>query len=123
VAASQRGGQLRPGADPELGVRTGQVVLDRPLGDEQNLRDLPVGLTVGRQLRHPQLARRQCVPPPLGVAAGPAAGYHELTAGLVGKGDTAHHLVFVRTLSALGMNYCGIYRDAPRGAGGERWHR
>lgn len=52
-------GRGRPGRDAELGQEGGDVVVHRPLGDEQTAGDLQVGQALGEQRQNLLLACRQ----------------------------------------------------------------
>ena len=68
------------------------MVLHRPLGNEQCLRDLPVRLSLGRQLRDPELAGGERVAPADGRAPRPAAGDHQFLACQVREPDPARRV-------------------------------
>jgi nucleotide-binding universal stress UspA family protein len=53
----ERAGQLAPGGDPELAVRTGEVGLDGSRRNEQGLGDLVVGTALCGELSDAELAR------------------------------------------------------------------
>ena len=59
LQAVERGRELDPGADAELGIGVAQVELDGVHRDDQHACDLLVGQTVDGQLGHPSLGRRE----------------------------------------------------------------
>ena len=61
----------------------------RARGDEQKLRDLVVGVALGRQTSDAQLARGECVAAAQGVTARPRTRDDQLLAGLLGQRDRA----------------------------------
>ena len=61
--------------------------LDGPLGHEQSLGDLPVGLPLLGELRDSQLAGSEGVPTAQRLAPWPPAGDHQLLVGLFGQGQ------------------------------------
>src|SRR5947207_3811224 len=83
----ERGRELRARADPELAVDAGQVHLDRPLRDEERLRDLPVRRPLGCHLRDAPLARGERRDAAEGDAARPGAGREQFLLGSGGQGS------------------------------------
>src|SRR5919197_2044596 len=81
----EHGRELRARADPKLAVDACQVHFDRSLGDEERLRDLPVGRSSGRELRDAPLARRQRVDAAQGDPARSGAGGEQLALGAAGE--------------------------------------
>jgi signal transduction histidine kinase len=71
-------GRLRAALHAQLGEQAGDVVLDRLLGEEEVLPDLPVGESLADQLKNPLLLRGQ---PGEGILLGRLAAQprHELT--------------------------------------------
>ena len=85
--AGRVGGRLRAALHAQLGEQPGDVVLDRLLGEEEMLTDLPVGQALADQLEDPLLLRRQ---PREGVRLGRLAAQprHELA----GRPGVEHRL-------------------------------
>src|SRR6185369_16305421 len=83
--AVQGGGEFGAGGDVELAEGVAEVGLDRRLGDEQVLGDLPVARAVGRQGGDPALARGQRVRAGQGGPPGPGAGREQLALHLGGQ--------------------------------------
>src|SRR6266545_7727993 len=77
----ERARELRARADRELAVDAREVDLDRPLGNEERLRDLAVGGAFGRQLGDAALTGRQRLDAAQGNAAGARAGGEKLALG------------------------------------------
>src|SRR5690349_18459477 len=78
-------GQFGAGGDVELAEGVAQVGLDRGLGDEQVLGDLPVGQALGRQDGDPTLASGQRVRAGQGGPPGPRSGREQLPLHLGGQ--------------------------------------
>src|ERR1700754_1586757 len=57
----QRARELAPRVDVQLREGVSEVRLDRALGDEELLRDLPVRASLGRELRDAPLGGRECL--------------------------------------------------------------
>src|SRR6266536_160651 len=74
----ERGRELRAGADRELAVDAREVDFNRPLGDEERLRDLPVRRPFRGHLGHATLARGEGLDTAQGDPAGTGAGGEEL---------------------------------------------
>src|SRR6266545_110648 len=55
----QPAGELRSRAHSELGVDAGQVARHRPLAEEERGGDLPIGSSLGDQIRYAAFGRRQ----------------------------------------------------------------
>src|SRR5215218_8150591 len=85
----ERGRELRARVDRELAVDARQVDFDRPLGDEERLRDLAVRGPFGCHLGHTPLARRQRLDAAQGDAAGTRTGGEKLALGPCGQGRGA----------------------------------
>src|SRR6266542_5975471 len=83
------GRKLRARADRELAVDAREVDFDRPLGDEERLRDLAVGGPFGRHLGDAPLAGGERLEAAQGDAPGTRAGGEELALGAGGEGRGA----------------------------------